>query len=96
MQLGAGEHNRGRVMGIWLVVLAGSQPAGNLVAGHLADAYGVPFALAVLAAGIAATGGLVGDRGARAGAAKTSPPAPLSRRAGSVSDGWMKKPVAHQ
>ena len=60
MQLGAGEHNRGRVMGIWLMVLAGAQPAGNLVAGQLADACGVPFALGVLAAGIAATGGLVG------------------------------------
>jgi MFS family permease len=60
MQLGAGEHNRGRVMGIWLMVLAGAQPAGNLVAGQLADACGVPFALAALAGGIAGTGGLVG------------------------------------
>ena len=60
MQLGAGEHNRGRIMGIWLVVLSGAQPAGNLVAGYLADTYGVPFALAALSAGIAVTGSLVG------------------------------------
>jgi hypothetical protein len=27
------------------MVLAGAQPGENLVAGHLADTYGVPFAL---------------------------------------------------
>ena len=60
MQLGAGEHNRGRIMGIWLMVLSGAQPAGNLAAGRLADACGVPFALLAMSAGIAATGIFVG------------------------------------
>ncbi len=60
MQLGADEHNRGQVMGIWLMVLSGAQPAGNLVAGHLADSFGVPLALMVLAVGIGASSALLG------------------------------------
>ncbi|MFO0842068.1 MAG: MFS transporter [Gemmataceae bacterium] len=55
MQLGAGEHNRGRVMGIWLMVLSGAQPAGNLIAGAGADRLGVPLMLLVGAAGIGLT-----------------------------------------
>lgn len=55
MQLGAGEHNRGRVMGIWLMVLAGAQPAGNLVAGAGADWIGVAPMLLIGAAGIGVT-----------------------------------------
>ena len=60
MQLGADEHNRGQIMGIWLMVLAGAQPAGNLVAGHLADTLGVPFALMTLSIGIATSATLIG------------------------------------
>jgi hypothetical protein len=52
MQLGAGEHNRGRIMGIWLMVLSGAAPAGHLLAGAAADALGVPQVLALAAAGI--------------------------------------------
>jgi MFS family permease len=59
MQLGAGEHNRGRVMGIWLMVLAGAQPAGNLVAGAGADWLGVGPMLLFGAAGICVTSLLV-------------------------------------
>src|SRR5207248_826273 len=55
MQLGADEHNRGRVMGVWLTVLAGAQPAGNLVFGYLADEWGVTSVLLIAAAGITAT-----------------------------------------
>ncbi len=53
MQLGADEHNRGRIMGIWLMVLSGAQPAGNLVSGTLADDWGVPAVLLLQSAGIA-------------------------------------------
>jgi MFS family permease len=53
MQLGAGEHNRGKIMGIWLAVLSGAAPPGHLLAGIAADALGVPCVLALAAAGIA-------------------------------------------
>ena len=59
LQLGADEHNRGRIMGIWLVVLSGAQPAGNLMAGLLADAWGVPSVLLWQAAGIALAAAVV-------------------------------------
>lgn len=57
MQLGAGEHNRGQVMGIWAMVVSGAQPLGNLIAGPAADELGERFVLAVLAVllGVAAT-----------------------------------------
>ncbi len=60
MQLGAGEHNRGRIMGIWLMVLSGAQPAGNLFAGIAADAWGVPYVLGLQALGIIAAATAVG------------------------------------
>jgi MFS family permease len=60
LQLGAGEHNRGRMMGIWLMVLSAAQPAGNLVAGTLADAWGVPRVLGLQALGIAIAAAVVG------------------------------------
>jgi MFS family permease len=53
MQLGAGDDNRGQVMGIWLMVLAGAQPLGQVCAGRLADAWGEPAVLALQACGIA-------------------------------------------
>lgn len=59
MQLGAGEHNRGRVMGTWLTVLAGAQPAGNLVFGYLSDVWDVRSVLMVDAAGIIVTAAVV-------------------------------------
>jgi MFS family permease len=37
VQLSAGEHNRGQIMGIWAMVLSGAVPLGNLVAGPAAD-----------------------------------------------------------
>jgi MFS family permease len=40
VQLSAGEHNRGRIMGIYSMVLSGSQPLGNLLLGPAADQYG--------------------------------------------------------
>jgi len=59
MQLGAADHNRGRVMAIWLMVLSAGQPAGNVVFGWLADARGVVEAIEVQAAGIALAGAAV-------------------------------------
>jgi MFS family permease len=53
MQLGAGDDNRGRVLGIWLMVLSGANPLGHLLAGRLADRWGVAPVLAGMAAGIA-------------------------------------------
>jgi predicted MFS family arabinose efflux permease len=55
MQLGADEHNRGRIMGVWLMVLSGAQPAGNLASGLLADVRGVPVVILWQAAGIGVT-----------------------------------------
>jgi MFS family permease len=48
MQLGAGEFNRGRVMGIWAMVVSGAQPLGNLLAGPAADHWGEQHVLAGL------------------------------------------------
>jgi MFS family permease len=40
VQLGAAEHNRGLIMGIWAMVQSGGLPLGNLVAGDAADRFG--------------------------------------------------------
>lgn len=40
VQLSADEHNRGRLMGIWAMVLSGGVPFGNLVVGPAADHWG--------------------------------------------------------
>jgi MFS family permease len=56
MQLGADEHNRGRVMGIWLAVLSGAAPAGNLATGFFADCWGVQAVLLGMAGGITLAG----------------------------------------
>jgi MFS family permease len=60
VQLGAGEHNRGRIMGIWLMVLSGAQPAGHLISGTVADAWGVPRVLGLQALGITLAAAAVG------------------------------------
>jgi MFS family permease len=60
MQLGAREHNRGRIMGFWVMVQSGAQPAGNLVAGTLADVWGVPAVLLWQVGGIVVAVLLVG------------------------------------
>jgi MFS family permease len=53
LQLGSDDHNRGRILGIWLMVLSGAQPAGNVLAGQLADAWGVARVLAFQGTGVA-------------------------------------------
>jgi MFS family permease len=45
IQLGAGDHNRGRIMGIYSMVLSGAQPLGNLLFGPAADSLGEPVVL---------------------------------------------------
>lgn len=47
LQLSSEPHNRGRLMGIWAMTLAGSVPLGNQVIGPAADYWGVPPVLAV-------------------------------------------------
>jgi predicted MFS family arabinose efflux permease len=45
VQLSAGDHNRGRIMGTWAMVLSGAVPLGNLLAGLAADRWGVSLVL---------------------------------------------------
>ncbi len=59
MQLGSDDHNRGRIMGIWLMVLSGAHPLGHLSAGQVADTWGVAPVLGLQAAGIAVAGACV-------------------------------------
>jgi MFS family permease len=54
MQLSSRDHNRGRVMGVWSMVTSAGMPAGSLLAGPAADAWGVPRVVAWLGFGIAA------------------------------------------
>ncbi len=59
MQLGSDDRVRGRVMGIWSMVLSGAYPLGHLLAGQAADRYGLPLVLIVMGLGIAAASALV-------------------------------------
>jgi hypothetical protein len=47
-------------MGIWLMVLSAANPAGNLLSGMLADAWGVPHVLGLQALGIVVAAAAVG------------------------------------
>jgi MFS family permease len=57
-QLSSEEHNRGRVMAIWAMVLSGAVPLGNLLGGPAADHWGVSPVLTALgiACGVVALG----------------------------------------
>ena len=46
VQLSTDDHNRGRVMGIWSIIICGALPLGNLLAGRAADTWGVEPVLA--------------------------------------------------
>ncbi|HEY7426147.1 MAG TPA: MFS transporter [Gemmataceae bacterium] len=59
MQLNSADQVRGRVMGIWSMVLSGAHPLGHLLAGRAADRYGVPLVLALMGVGIAAAATIV-------------------------------------
>jgi MFS family permease len=53
VQLSAADHNRGPILGIWSMVLSGSQPLGNLLLGPAADRYGEAAVVRVQALGCA-------------------------------------------
>lgn len=60
LQLRTEDYNRGRVMGIWSMILCGTQPLGNLIAGFAADHWGERVVLAVSGAACAlAAAGMV-------------------------------------
>jgi MFS family permease len=46
VQLSTDDHNRGRVMGIWSIIICGALPLGNQLAGYAADRWGVSPVLA--------------------------------------------------
>jgi MFS family permease len=52
MQLGSGDRNRGRILGVWLMVLSAAHPLGHLTAGYAADHWGVGLVLIATALGI--------------------------------------------
>jgi MFS family permease len=52
MQLGAGDHNRGRVMAVWSMIVCAASPLGGLIAGLAADCWGPPPVLAAQALGV--------------------------------------------
>src|SRR5579884_1571051 len=58
MQLSSADHVRGRVMGIWSMVLSAAFPLGHILAGNAADRYGLPLVLALMGLGIAAASAL--------------------------------------
>jgi hypothetical protein len=55
VQLGAPDHLRGRLIGLYLFAFVGLAPAGGLLTGWLADLGGTPLAFAVAGAGALGT-----------------------------------------
>ena len=53
VQLGTGDADRGKVMGIWAMMLSAGVPLGNLVLGPAADVLGVKTVIAIQSATIA-------------------------------------------
>jgi MFS family permease len=53
VQLRTQEHNRGRIMGVWAMVLSGAIPLGGLIIGPAADQWGEPLMLGVEGVGVA-------------------------------------------
>ncbi|MCE9531578.1 MAG: MFS transporter [Planctomycetes bacterium] len=49
VQLGAQDEHRGKIMGIWAMMLSGGAPLGNLVLGPSADVWGVTNMIAIQA-----------------------------------------------
>jgi MFS family permease len=59
LQLSSTDHNRGRIMGIWSMILSGAHPLGHLIGGWAADRWGVSWVLAGQSLGIAWATGIV-------------------------------------
>jgi len=53
VQLGTSDADRGKVMGIWAMMLSAGVPLGNLVLGPAADVFGVKTIIAVQSAAVA-------------------------------------------
>ena len=51
VQLSCNDDNRGKVMGVWSIVISGAIPLGNLIVGPLADSQGVTRVLRAQGAG---------------------------------------------
>jgi MFS family permease len=66
VQLGAPDHLRGRLIGLYLFAFVGLAPVGGFVAGWLADVGGTPLAFAVAGATSLATIAVASVRRARA------------------------------
>ncbi len=62
IQLGTADADRGKVMGVWAMMLSAGVPLGNLVFGPAADAFDVPTVLACQAAAIALAAGVLAIR----------------------------------
>jgi hypothetical protein len=54
VQLGASDHNRGRIMGIWSMIICGALPLGHVLAGLAGDRCTEPVALQLEGLGCAA------------------------------------------
>jgi predicted MFS family arabinose efflux permease len=59
VQLGTADTDRGKVMGIWAMMLSAGVPLGNLVFGPAADAIGVRTVIAIQAAAVAVAAGVL-------------------------------------
>jgi predicted MFS family arabinose efflux permease len=59
VQLGTADADRGKVMGIWAMMLSAGVPLGNLVFGPAADKYGVSNVIAVQAAAVGVATGIL-------------------------------------
>jgi predicted MFS family arabinose efflux permease len=62
VQLGTVDANRGKVMGIWAMMLSAGVPLGNLVLGPAADVLGVKTVIAIQAAAITIAAGVLMTR----------------------------------
>jgi predicted MFS family arabinose efflux permease len=49
VQLGVSDQHRGKIMGVWAMMLGGGAPLGNLIIGPSADVWGVPTIIQVQA-----------------------------------------------
>lgn len=67
VQLSTADSNRGRILGVWSMVLTGAVPLGNLAAGAAADVWGVATVLGWQAAGLVAAAGVIGLLGTMIG-----------------------------
>jgi MFS family permease len=94
VQLGAGDENRGRILGVWSMALGGSLPLGNLLAGLAADLWTTPLVLCLQGAACGAASllllVLLGWRTGGVGEALRDSHKSESRSASPAKEGDMK------